>query len=167
MREKARADRAALRRDRLPRLTSTRSDRTIGIAVGAYLDGLRAQGRPCKRSLHPQLFRCSFGNTALLTWSLTCYRWVMNRLAFMLVVLSGCVDSKTARDQPDATTSCMCSNGGVCFEQIGGPPQSTPPMIGCAQVPDQGDRCALIKDQGRCTASTSVTGLCLCDNGIR
>jgi hypothetical protein len=91
----------------------------------------------------------------------------MNRLAFMLVVLSGCADSKTARDQPDATASCVCRNGEVCFEQIGGPAQSTMPMFGCAQVPDQGDRCALIQDQGRCTASTSVTGLCLCDNGIR
>jgi integrase len=50
MRDKARADPAALRRDRPPRLTSTRSetrrnDRTIGIAVDAYLDHLRSQGR--------------------------------------------------------------------------------------------------------------------------
>jgi hypothetical protein len=65
--------------------------------------------------------------------------------------------------------SCVCFNGGVCFEQIGRPVQSTstPPEIQCAQVPDQGDRCSLIKDQGHCTASPSVTGLCLCDGGAR
>jgi len=72
------------------------------------------------------------------------------------------------------TASCVCFNGGVCFEQTGGTPQqlgSTPqpvPLpIQCAQVPDQGDRCALIQNQGHCTASPTVTGLCLCDNGIR
>jgi hypothetical protein len=67
------------------------------------------------------------------------------------------------------TASCVCFNGGVCFEQIGGParPTSTPPAVQCAQVPDQGDRCSLIEDQGHCIASPSVTGLCLCDNGVR
>ena len=152
----------------------------------------------------------------------------MNRLAFLLVVLFGCTDSKNATDQLEirgdvcavhsdqtacaadhtciwydygqpcppggsfcpggvcqskssgggggggsgsgggtGVASCVCFNGGVCFEQIGGPVQSAPPAVQCAQVPDQGDRCSLIEDQGRCTASTSVTGLCLCDSGVR
>ncbi|HEX3766367.1 MAG TPA: hypothetical protein VHW23_47065, partial [Kofleriaceae bacterium] len=38
------------------------------------------------------------------------------------------------------TASCVCFNGGVCFEQLGGTvQQSTSPEVQCADVPDQGD----------------------------
>jgi len=148
----------------------------------------------------------------------------MNRLAVVLVLVSGCADHKRAADQlaiegdacaarldkascaadlsctwfalgrpcpvSDSTcpsgvcqssssggggggtgtgsAACVCFDGGVCFEQVGGTVQPAGgPVIECAAVPDQGDRCALIEGQGHCVASPNVTGLCICDNGLR
>lgn len=67
-----------------------------------------------------------------------------------------------------AGTGCACPNGGVCFEQIGGPAQMTPPEVQCTTPdPGTGDPCARIVGEGTCTPSMTVTGLCLCDNGAR
>ena len=66
------------------------------------------------------------------------------------------------------SAACVCFNGGVCFEQIGGtvqPPGG--PVIQCALVPDRGDRCSLIEGQGHCSATPNIAGLCICDNGQR
>lgn len=65
---------------------------------------------------------------------------------------------------------CACPDGGVCYEQIGGPAQpaggETP--IACTQpTPGPGDPCGRIANQGTCSDSATVTGLCLCDNGER
>lgn len=65
---------------------------------------------------------------------------------------------------------CACPNGEVCFEQIGGPAQQTgtAPTIACTlPAPGTGDPCARVQDEGTCTDSTTVSGLCVCDNGIR
>ena len=65
-------------------------------------------------------------------------------------------------------TGCACPNGGVCFEQIGGPAIQSPPEIECTlPSPGTGDPCSRITGEGTCTPSLEVTGLCLCDNGIR
>jgi hypothetical protein len=56
----------------------------------------------------------------------------------------------------------------VCFEQLGGPAQSSPPQVECIDPsPGTGDACARITGEGNCSDSPDVTGLCLCDNGIR
>ena len=68
------------------------------------------------------------------------------------------------------TAACACPNGEVCYEQIGGPAQQagTSPMIDCTlPASGTGDPCARISGQGTCTDSTTVSGLCICDNGIR
>ncbi len=66
------------------------------------------------------------------------------------------------------SAACACPNGEVCFEQIGGPATQTPPSIECTlPAPGPGDPCALIQNEGTCTDSTTVSGLCICDNGIR
>ena len=65
---------------------------------------------------------------------------------------------------------CACPNGGVCYEQIGGPAQmgNTQPDIMCTTpAPGSGDPCGRISGQGTCTDSTTVSGLCICDNGER
>lgn len=63
---------------------------------------------------------------------------------------------------------CACPNGGVCYEQIGGPAVQNPPEVQCTvPAPGSGDPCSRITGQGTCTDSLDVTGLCLCDNGIR
>ena len=63
---------------------------------------------------------------------------------------------------------CACSDGGVCYEQIGGTAMMGPPTIECATpTAGTGDACGRIQGQGTCTDSTTVSGLCLCDNGIR
>ncbi len=65
-------------------------------------------------------------------------------------------------------TGCACPDGGVCFEQLGGPAQSVPPEVQCTvPAPGTGDPCPRITGEGTCTASLDVSGLCLCDNGIR
>src|SRR5436305_104296 len=55
--------------------------------------------------------------------------------------------------------ACACPNGGICFEQIGGPAQQsdTDPEIQCAT----GDTCAAITGQGTCSEDPNVSGLCL------
>jgi hypothetical protein len=66
--------------------------------------------------------------------------------------------------------ACACPNGEVCFEQVGGPAQQagTSPTIECTlPAAGSGDACPRIQGEGTCTDSTTVTGLCLCDNGIR
>ena len=68
------------------------------------------------------------------------------------------------------SAACACSNGGVCYEQVGGPAQQggTEPQIECTiPTAGTGDACARITGQGTCSDSTTVFGLCLCDNGIR
>jgi len=67
-------------------------------------------------------------------------------------------------------TACACPDSGVCFEQIGGTTQDMGGAydIQCA-VPaaGSGDACSRIEGQGTCRASEAVSGLCVCDNGIR
>jgi hypothetical protein len=69
-----------------------------------------------------------------------------------------------------AGAACACPDGGVCFEQVGGTVQqgSAGEEIQCA-VPGagSGDACARIEGQGTCRPSETVSGLCVCDNGIR
>jgi hypothetical protein len=65
---------------------------------------------------------------------------------------------------------CACSNGGVCYEQVGGTAQQggTGPEVQCTTpAAGDGDPCGRIAGQGVCSDSTQVTGLCICDNGIR
>jgi hypothetical protein len=57
----------------------------------------------------------------------------------------------------------------VCFEQVGGTvQQGSGEEVQCA-VPGagSGDVCARIEGQGTCRPSEAVSGLCVCDNGIR
>jgi hypothetical protein len=68
------------------------------------------------------------------------------------------------------SAACACPNGGVCFEQIGGPAQqgSAGPTIECATpAAGSGDPCARIQGEGTCRPDDQVSGLCVCDNGIR
>ncbi len=66
------------------------------------------------------------------------------------------------------TAACACPNGEVCYEQIGGPATSTAPTIECIlPAPGSGDPCPRIQGEGTCTDSMTVSGLCICDNGIR
>lgn len=65
---------------------------------------------------------------------------------------------------------CACLNGGVCFEQVGGPAQQggTTPQIQCTiPAAGNGDVCTRVVGQGHCSDSANVGGLCICDNGIR
>jgi hypothetical protein len=69
-----------------------------------------------------------------------------------------------------AGAACACSDGGVCFEQLGGPAQqgSGASEVGCTTpAPGDGDPCARIEGQGTCSDSDQVSGLCVCDNGVR
>jgi hypothetical protein len=68
-----------------------------------------------------------------------------------------------------STAACACPDGGVCYEQIGGPAEpSNGPQVECTQpAPGTGDPCARITGQGACQDSTTVSGLCICDNGER
>ena len=66
--------------------------------------------------------------------------------------------------------ACACPGSEVCFEQVGGTaqPQGSGPTIACILPADgTGDPCARIQGEGTCTDSASVSGLCVCDNGIR
>lgn len=66
--------------------------------------------------------------------------------------------------------ACACPNGAVCVEQIGGPAQpagATPDITCVAPDPGTGDPCTRIPNEGTCHDSTTVGGLCVCDNGIR
>ncbi|MEO6771846.1 MAG: hypothetical protein ABI467_02360 [Kofleriaceae bacterium] len=66
------------------------------------------------------------------------------------------------------SAGCACSDGGVCYEQVGGPATMTPPSIECTTpAPGGGDPCGRVTGQGTCSDSTTVSGLCVCDNGIR
>jgi hypothetical protein len=67
------------------------------------------------------------------------------------------------------SAGCACSAGGVCYEQIGGPAtMMMSPTIECASpTSGSGDPCGRITGQGTCSDSTTVSGLCICDNGIR
>jgi hypothetical protein len=68
------------------------------------------------------------------------------------------------------SVACVCPNGEVCYEQVGGPaqPAGSTPQIECTlPASGTGDPCARIEGQGTCIDSTTVTGLCVCDNGIR
>jgi hypothetical protein len=79
--------------------------------------------------------------------------------------------SGTGSGSASGGAACACPDGGVCFEQIGGPAQQTGgggDQIMCA-VPaaGSGDACARIEGEGTCRDSETVSGLCICDNGIR
>jgi len=66
------------------------------------------------------------------------------------------------------TAACACPNGEVCYEQVGGPAMTTSPTIECIlPASGSGDPCPRIQGEGTCTDSTTVSGLCMCDNGIR
>lgn len=68
------------------------------------------------------------------------------------------------------STGCACPNGGVCFEQIGGPAMQagSGPEVQCTTpTAGDGDACTRIQGEGTCTESAAVTGLCVCDNGER
>jgi hypothetical protein len=64
-----------------------------------------------------------------------------------------------------SATGCACANGGICYEQIGGPAQQagSEPDIQCFAA----SSCDGITGQGHCSPDPNVTGLCLCDDGIR
>lgn len=84
----------------------------------------------------------------------------------------GACGSKTGNGSSSGSGStmaaCACPNGGVCYEQIGGPAMQMPPSIACTTpAAGTGDPCARIQGEGTCTDSMTVSGLCLCDNGIR
>jgi hypothetical protein len=75
-----------------------------------------------------------------------------------------------------ASASCACPGtaNDMCVEEIGGPAVQgqSQPSITCEAVPAScalPDRCGCISNStlGTCTASPQVTGLCVCDNGIR
>ena len=69
--------------------------------------------------------------------------------------------------------ACSCPNGGVCYEQVGGPAlQGSGPQIVCKAVPSTCKaadvcQCFVSSPIEHCAASTTVGGLCVCDNGIR
>lgn len=68
------------------------------------------------------------------------------------------------------TAACACPNGEVCYEQVGGPAQQagTSPTIACIlPAAGTGNPCPRIQGEGTCIDSTTVSGLCVCDNGIR
>jgi hypothetical protein len=74
----------------------------------------------------------------------------------------------TGSGSGSAMAACACSNGEVCFEQIGGPAVQSPPQIDCTlPASGTGDPCPRIQNQGTCMDSTTISGLCICDNGIR
>lgn len=78
--------------------------------------------------------------------------------------------SGTGSGSGTSTAACACPNGEVCYEQIGGPAQQagSGPMIDCTlPAAGTGDPCSRISGQGTCTDSATVSGLCVCDNGIR
>ncbi len=84
----------------------------------------------------------------------------------------GACGSKTGNGSSSGSgttgAACACPNGGVCYEQIGGPATMTPPTIECTTpTAGTGDVCTRITGEGTCTESMTVSGLCLCDNGIR
>jgi hypothetical protein len=67
----------------------------------------------------------------------------------------------------------MGGGAGICMEQVGGPalPGAGTPQIQCVD-PTPGCLgwpavCGCITGQGHCQPSTTVTGMCICDNGIR
>lgn len=62
----------------------------------------------------------------------------------------------------ELSPGCACPDDNVCYEQIAG--TSSPDIACITPAPGDGDPCARIAGQGACTASTSVTGLCICDN---
>lgn len=71
-----------------------------------------------------------------------------------------------------AIAGCACSDGGVCFEQIGGPAtQAGGPDIQCyppsACPGGCGNVCDEIVGEGKCTPDANVANMCICDNGIR
>jgi len=58
----------------------------------------------------------------------------------------------------------------VCVEQVGGPAVQNPPVITCDPLPvlcNSASLCDCIVGQGACKPSASVSGLCICDNGLR
>jgi len=85
----------------------------------------------------------------------------------------GACGSKTSNGSGTGSGSssagCACPDGGVCYEQIGGTvtTMTSPPIECTTPAPGNGDPCARIDGQGTCTDSTTVAGLCVCDNGIR
>jgi len=71
------------------------------------------------------------------------------------------------------SAACVCFDGGVCYEQIGGPAQQsgTTPQIQCYPASACPGGCSSVCDeivgQGTCSEDPNVSGLCICDNGIR
>lgn len=86
---------------------------------------------------------------------------------------SGSGSSGSGGGSGSGSTGCVCSDGGVCFEQIGGPAQQsgTQPEIQCYPPSACPGGCSSVCDeivgQGTCTLDPNVENLCLCDNGIR
>lgn len=63
-----------------------------------------------------------------------------------------------------------CPGGGVCFEQVGRTVQQGGDVdeIQCTvSGAGSGDACGRIEGEGMCRPSETVSGLCVCDNGIR
>ena len=59
----------------------------------------------------------------------------------------------------------------ICVQQEGGPAQQVPPPITCEPLaqnctPVNGDPCSCVQNEGRCSSSSTVVGLCICYNGI-
>lgn len=73
-----------------------------------------------------------------------------------------------------ASAGCACPGpgGALCVEELGGPAAPAQPAITCQAVPAScaaADRCGCLSSAalGACAASPQVTGLCLCDDGLR
>jgi hypothetical protein len=93
----------------------------------------------------------------------------------VVLIFAACATNASSSVQPilDAT-HCSCPNGGVCFEQIGGPAQRAGdgPAVQCTIPESNGgcgspNACAHLAGEGTCTDSATIAGLCVCDNGIR
>jgi len=84
-----------------------------------------------------------------------------------------CQSPPTGSGSGSGSAACACTDGGVCFEQVGGPAQQggTAPDVQCyppsACPGGCGNACDEIVGQGTCTPDLNVANLCLCDDGIR
>jgi hypothetical protein len=72
-----------------------------------------------------------------------------------------------------AQAACACPGSGqACMVQIGGPAIQVEPPVECVTMPagcTLADRCGCLAQGGleRCWTSETVSGLCVCDNGVR
>ena len=88
----------------------------------------------------------------------------------------GCDGGSTGGGQAGCACAVPVQSGStsdqyICVQQMGGPAMNVPPPITCEPIPQtctpvNGDPCSCVQNEGRCTSSTAVVGLCICYNGI-